>query len=186
VWRPPTSSQAPRARRVSTTTRPPAAVRSDGRPQQSNAGIKERDPFRLRTRGSALPGSIILTHRTYYKEGNGAIKGGATPGRNAHPTTHLQASSPASPRKKEPATSPPPSTRRRLSLLPTAAVECPGSTTGDASLSPARAPAASSVCGGSWGLSGLGGGFQTPLLHRIIQNPALEFFYLPFQNFLFW
>jgi len=69
-------------------------------------------------------------------------------------------------------------------LLTAAGVGCPGSTTGDATLPAARAPTASSVCGGSRG-SGLGG-LQSPLPHNRIQNPVLDFFYLPFQNFLFW
>jgi hypothetical protein len=69
-------------------------------------------------------------------------------------------------------------------LLLTAGVGCPGSTSGDDTLPAARAPTACSVCGGSRG-SGLGG-FQSPLPHNRIQNPVLDFFYLPFQNFLFW
>ncbi|KAL5211205.1 hypothetical protein ABZP36_022052 [Zizania latifolia] len=72
--------------------------------------------------------------------------------------------------------------QRRRGLLLTAGVGCPSSTTGDDSA--ASAPPACSVCGGSRG-SGLGG-FQSPLPHNRIQNPVLEFFYLPFQNFLFW
>lgn len=68
--------------------------------------------------------------------------------------------------------------------LLTAGVGCPSSTTGDDSSSAASAPPACFFCGGSRG-SGLGG-FQSPLPHNRIQNPVLEFFYLPFQNFLFW
>lgn len=82
---------------------------------------------------------------------------------------------------------PPDSRRRRPAptrLLLTAGVGCPGSTSGDDTLPAARAPTACSVCGGSRG-SGLGG-FQSPLPHNRIQNPVLDFFYLPFQNFLFW
>ena len=132
------------------------------------------------------------------REARPAIKGASAPGRNprlghdapspAHSASRppgLRLAAAAAPRR---AASTPPDERASASpshpLLTAAGVGCPGSTTGDATLPAARAPTACSVCGGSRG-SGLGG-LQSPLPHNRIQNPVLDFFYLPFQNFLFW